>query len=215
VHGDETSDDRPAEAPAAVPPWLGDIDPAGGAASAILVAAAQLFSERSPSKVTLREIAERAGVNYGLIHHYYGTKDAIVSELIRRASEAGAASMAGTESIGDALRALVDVNSRGTHTRMLAWALLGDRDTAPRFTASPAVRHLTEVAARTPPGAAAPDVDPQVLAAVLVSALMGWQLFRPFVTAAAELGDRPAGELNAAVYDTVRRLAEAVLAHDG
>jgi hypothetical protein len=40
---------------------------------------------------------------------------------------------------------------------------------------------------------------------------MGWQLFRPFVVAAADLADRPAAELNAAVYDTVRRLAEALL----
>jgi AcrR family transcriptional regulator len=210
VHGDDTSDHRPAELPV-VPPWLGDVDPAAGAPSAILLAAAQLFSERSPSKVTLREIAERAGVNYGLIHHYFGTKDAIVSELIRRASEAGAASMAGTESIGDALRALVDVNSPGTHTRMLAWALLSDRHAPARFTESPAVRHLAEMASRPRAGADVPCADPQVLAAVLASALMGWQLFRPFVVAAADLTDRPAAELNAAVYDTVRRLAEALL----
>ena len=153
----------------AVPSWIGAVDPGDGAAAAILVAAAQLFSARSPSKVTLREIAEQAGVNYGLIHHYYGTKDAILAELIRHASEAGAASMQGTTSLVEALAALVDVNSSGTHIRMLASVILGDSAAARSFAASPAIRHLTALAAEA--GGERPLVDPRIRAAALVSAV--------------------------------------------
>ncbi len=207
---DEGGSSRPTPEPVA-PSWLGDLDPDDGAASAILVAAARLFSERSPSKVTLREIAESAGVNYGLIHHYFGTKDAVLSQLIRRASAAGASAMAGTSTLPDALGSLVDVNSSGAHTRMLAWVLLSDTEAARSFTPSPAMRHLARVAAATGDG----TVDPNLLAAVLTSALMGWQLFRPFVVAGAELDDHDPVLLNAAFHAVVRAVAEAVLTPGG
>lgn len=192
------------EAP--VPSWLGAVDPADGAPAAILVAAAQLFSERSPSKVTLREIAERAGVNYGLIHHYYGTKDAILAELVRQSSATGAANMEGTTSLATALAALVDIQSTGAHIRMLASVILSDSAASRSFTASPAIRHLAGLAAEAGGERA---VDPKVQAVALVSALMGWQLFRPFLVAAAELDDHDPVALNAAVYAMVQRLAAA------
>jgi AcrR family transcriptional regulator len=40
-------------------------------------AAAQLFAERNPSQVSVREIATRAGVSHALVHRYLGTKDDI------------------------------------------------------------------------------------------------------------------------------------------
>ena len=47
-----------------------------------LVAAARpLFASRGPSAVSLREVAAAAGVNYGLIYQYVGTKD----DLLRSA----------------------------------------------------------------------------------------------------------------------------------
>lgn len=194
----------------AAPAWLGEVD-GGGAAAAILVAAARLFSERSPSKVTLREIAELAGVNYGLIHHYYGTKDAILAELIRHGSEAGAVSMQGTTTVADALDALVDPNSAGAHIRMLAWVLLSDTEAARSFSASPAVRHLEAIADAGAHATAADPVDAKVFAVALVSALMGWQMFRPFLVAAAELDDEDPSATNAAVYAMLQRMANAAL----
>ena len=46
--------------------------------TAIAEAAARLLPERPPSVITGRQLADEAGVNYGLIHHHYGGKDGAV-----------------------------------------------------------------------------------------------------------------------------------------
>jgi AcrR family transcriptional regulator len=42
---------------------------------ALLDAAQRLIAERGPGNVTLREIAEAAGVNFGLVYQYLGTRE--------------------------------------------------------------------------------------------------------------------------------------------
>ena len=49
---------------------------------ALVQAAKRLLPERAPSAVTGRELAAAAGVNYGLIHHYFGGKDAVFREAL-------------------------------------------------------------------------------------------------------------------------------------
>jgi AcrR family transcriptional regulator len=63
---------------------------------AVIEAACDLFSEKSPNRVSIREIAEKAGVNHGLIHRHFGSKRNLISkvvenidEKIRRASNSG------------------------------------------------------------------------------------------------------------------------------
>lgn len=53
----------------------------------LIEAAIDLLSERSGTGITGREVAERAGVNYGLIHHYFGSKDAVVDAAFVRLHE--------------------------------------------------------------------------------------------------------------------------------
>ena len=43
----------------------------------LIEAAVQLMAMRSPRQISGRELAKHAGVNYGLIHHYFGSKDAV------------------------------------------------------------------------------------------------------------------------------------------
>lgn len=49
---------------------------------ALVQAAKELLPDRAPSSVTGRELATRAGVNYGLIHHYFGGKEAVYREAL-------------------------------------------------------------------------------------------------------------------------------------
>ncbi|TQV81031.1 TetR/AcrR family transcriptional regulator [Exilibacterium tricleocarpae] len=46
---------------------------------ALLTAAIALFSEQGFDKVGIRHIAAKAGVSFGLIRHYFGTKDALIA----------------------------------------------------------------------------------------------------------------------------------------
>jgi AcrR family transcriptional regulator len=203
------------ESPVA-PPWLGPIEDPDHPASAILVAAAELFQERSPSAVSLREIARHAGVNYGLIHHYYGTKEAILAELLRRASVSGAERVRDSTSIDDALASLTTPGERSTHARMLAWALLDGVDPAKLVAVSPTITRLTELIAAaeadTTDSTDSTDPmgpDPRVLAATTVSAILGWNFFRPFVAAIAGMDDTP--ELSAEVITLLRTMVIDVL----
>jgi AcrR family transcriptional regulator len=189
------------------PTWLGPIDDPDHPASAILVAAAELFQQRSPSAVSLREIARRAGVNYGLIHHYYGTKDAILAELLRRGSINGAERMRDSTSIDAALASLTTPGERSTHARMLAWALLDGVDPAKLVAVSPTITRLTELIAAAESDGEGPD--PRVLAATTVSAILGWNFFRPFVAAIAGMDDTP--ELSARVLALLREMVADVL----
>ncbi len=48
--------------------------------TALLDAAIRLMAERPPSTVTGREVAEEAGVNYGLVHYYFETSRDLLTE---------------------------------------------------------------------------------------------------------------------------------------
>lgn len=47
--------------------------------AACLDAAVQLFSERGFAKVSIRDITDRAGGSVGLVRHYFGSKDDLIS----------------------------------------------------------------------------------------------------------------------------------------
>jgi len=55
-------------------------DAALSAAQRLIDAGARLLEDSAPSAISGRQLARVAGVNYGLIHHYFGTKE----EVLRR-----------------------------------------------------------------------------------------------------------------------------------
>jgi AcrR family transcriptional regulator len=52
----------------------------------ILDTAQRLFAERGYTRVTLRELTSEAGVNLASVNYYFGSKDALLHALIRRAA---------------------------------------------------------------------------------------------------------------------------------
>ncbi len=70
-----TDDDRSARGPEAV-------------RRALIDSAKALMTMRSPQQISGRELAQHAGVNYGLIHHYFGSKDSVFVEAVAEATEA-------------------------------------------------------------------------------------------------------------------------------
>ena len=54
----------------------------------LIDAALQLMSLRSPRQISGRELAKTAVVNYGLIHHYFGSKDAVFAAAVTESTEA-------------------------------------------------------------------------------------------------------------------------------
>lgn len=59
--------------------------------AAILRAARELFAARGLDTVTVRDIAAQAGVTHALVHRYFGTKEEVVAEILRREMQAASA----------------------------------------------------------------------------------------------------------------------------
>ncbi len=53
----------------------------------LIQSATQLMAMRSPRHISGRELAKHAGVNYGLIHHYFGTKDAVFAAAVTESTD--------------------------------------------------------------------------------------------------------------------------------
>ncbi len=51
----------------------------GSAKDRLVDAAKRLLPDRAPSAITGRDLAAEAGVNYGLVHHYFGGKDGVLA----------------------------------------------------------------------------------------------------------------------------------------
>lgn len=54
------------------------------ARDALLEATVELLADRGPAGFSSREVAKAAGVNYGLIHYYFGSKGELIRQAIRR-----------------------------------------------------------------------------------------------------------------------------------
>jgi len=54
------------------------------AEQALIAATAELLGEVGPRATSVRDIATRAGVNHGLVHHYFGGKDALLKEAMKK-----------------------------------------------------------------------------------------------------------------------------------
>jgi AcrR family transcriptional regulator len=162
----------------------------------LVEAATELFSTRGPSRVTVREIAERAGVNHGLVHHYFGSKQALLGVVLDHLAQATAEEIA-TWDGGDRLFEPGGANDR--HARIAAHLLLDAQDPAAMQTAFPA---LGAVVDHLRSGGLA-DHEARERAALVSALVLGWQLFEPFLRTAAGLGDReqtPGASLARAVH---------------
>ena len=52
--------------------------------SRILDSAQELFAKQGPRAVTVRQVAEHAGVSHALVHKYFGSKDDLIKAVLDR-----------------------------------------------------------------------------------------------------------------------------------
>src|SRR5664279_2609868 len=95
-----------------------------------LGAAHELFAERGYAAVKMDEIAAAVGVTKPLLYNYFGNKEQLYIACMERAGEAltetVAASIAASESPGDALGAGVHAFFAFLDSDRAAWAVLFD-----------------------------------------------------------------------------------------
>jgi len=172
---------------------------------AILDAAEQVFFEKGFAQVPTSEIAEKAGVTKSLIHHHFGSKDALWTQVKMRRFKAYHDQQleALRERPADAqlLRHSVELYFRFLQdnpdlVRMMAWMAL-ERDTS----TTPEQFLLTELGvARLAEGQAAgrlrKDVPPMIVLAAFMGLVEHWFLHREslFCCMGLDLADRSVDE---------------------
>ena len=186
---------------------------------AVLDAADELMSARGP-EVSLRAIAEHAGVSYSLVHRHVGTKDALVDRLLQRYAERWSATLAADPSYARALGRLLDQPGAGagSYLRLLAWTLLGgEHSDSPAAEAHRRNAHLLPVATLRQ-HTLGPDGHPSLAdrldLALALSLIFGWRFFQPFIVDVLDLADSSPAELHQAVAAELRRIADRPTAPD-
>jgi AcrR family transcriptional regulator len=157
--------------------------------AAVVAAAAELFATRGPSAVSIRDIAERALVNHGLVHRHFGAKDKLVRAVmdgLAQDLDAGAAAHP-AENLPADLFALAE---RSRYWRILARALLDGADPRDLQGGFPVVRRfLARARAAKQEGLLKEDIDPRLIVAMSLALSLGWLVFAPFIVAATGLGE--------------------------
>jgi AcrR family transcriptional regulator len=141
---------------------------------AVANAAGRLLLERSPSAVSVRDIATEADVNLGLIHRYVGSKDDVVALVLRRHTTRARSMLEQVPDDGDVLGhvAEVIVGRPGTGP-LMAGLILDGVDVATLKGDFPLLEQLAR--------------DGSELRAAMTYALaLGWEVFGPSLLAAAD-----------------------------
>ncbi len=164
--------------------------------AAVSAAAVELLAEHGPREVTVRKVAELAGVNHALIHRHFGTKEALIRTVVAEQSrELGtrAAALSGADA-GGWLRLLQD---HAAYWRVLARIVLDEPTMLADLELPAAAATLGLVA-----GGGTPDESTRVGAAVAASTTLGWLVFGPHLAAVLGLTDHAA--FDARIGETVR-----------
>ncbi len=175
----------------------------GRAASeqSLVSAAAALFEEVGPNAVSVRAIAERAGVNHGLVHHYFGSKSGLVQAVLEQLAAESAAAI--RERGVDAVIDPEDGRVR-SHVRVLTKVVLDDAAPEGYQAEFPIVAYLSGLGRDT---LGLDDETARLRASQVVALMVGWLTLEPWLLASAGLGPEASESARADLQAAMVRLA--------
>jgi AcrR family transcriptional regulator len=175
----------------------------GRAASerALVDAASTLFEELGPNAVSVRAIAERAGVNHGLVHHYFGSKAGLVQAVLEGLAEASASAIRER-----GVDAVIDPNDDRVrrHVRVLTRVVLDDAAPEGFQAQFPIVTYLSSLGRDT---LGMDDQTARLRASQVVALMVGWLTLEPWLLASAEIGPDAVQSARADLQAAMVRLA--------
>lgn len=151
-------------------------------------AAAELFAERSPSQVSVRDIAARAGVSHALVHRYLGTKDEILTAALEYQALISN-EYAERIACGGELPSMFERESPTSKYFMMATraALDGYDVDLSRVPVSPAEGRIGDLALEEFPDSVTPDPDPRVSLACAAALTMAFSVAEDYLLGRAGL----------------------------
>jgi len=154
----------------------------------LVIAAADQLVEVGPRSLSVRAVAENAGVNHGLVHHYFGGKRGLLEAAMTRLVEEHA-SFAKKISHGEPVPPLFILKQDPRYLRAVVRAVLDNEMELATIelrlglsVPNSAMKHLLTT---TPKGKSVTEIKAHVMLAMTME--MGWAVLEPFLFAAAEI----------------------------
>ena len=177
---------------------------------AILDAAEELLSKKNPNEVTVRKIAEAAGINHSLVHRHFGTKENVVVAVHERIIEKMDMSATDVEQIKGNVNLFFKMSQQNVSRRViLTRAMLNG--VSPHLIQHhfPVMRRLLDLAKKKKASAENPSkYDPEILTAVFTATVMGWFLYEPFFLASLEMEDWDKEEIYSQMIELLEEMVE-------
>jgi len=175
---------------------------------AVLAAAAELFAERSPTRVTIREIAAKARVNHSLVHRHFGTKADLLRAVIQQGTRDYSNRIEQVSDPAEAFRAgFLFGGEEDPAASALARAVL---DGSLRGNAEQAFPGMARHIALLDGAIAATDAKPRhsakVIAASAFALMGGWFILEDWLVPAAGLSDRDISDLRREIAELLKEL---------
>ena len=176
----------------------------------LLDAAAELLSQRPPSAVSTRDIAQLAGVQQSLIFRHFGSKDQLVREVaVRYALGYGEAVQgAGDDPLAGFHRAVDYMLSTKGRAALFALTFIADEAPETWPPSRPGIEaHVTQIrqargAGQAPPGAR----DPWLVSAFALALMAGWSFLESWALAAGDLADLDVKKVREQFHEVVENL---------
>ena len=175
--------------------------------SALVEAAAERLSEVGPRAVSVRDVARRAGVNHGQIHHYFGGKRALLrAAMLHLAAQhfEHQTELSGGRPIPRALSLAEDPR----YWRAICRAVMeGDLELAGvEIEAGLSVPRRALAALMERDGADADDLDFKARFAAVAALSLGWVALEDFVVMLVDVGE---GDREA-LRERIKQIAESL-----
>lgn len=152
--------------------------------AALVAAATRLFADRGPAAVSVRDLAAEAGVNHGLVHRHFGSKEGllavVMTDLAGQVQDA-LGEAAEDESLGDLVQRIAAATEQvESYWRILARVILEGRDPAELQQGFPVMGRIMAAARRQATNQADADAGVVMLAAFA----LGMRTFEPYLQVA-------------------------------
>lgn len=169
--------------------------------AALLDAATEIVTETGSPNITVREVAARAGINHGLVHRYFGTKDTLIDSVIDEISTTVAKQI---ESGGGST--IVHGDAMGTLARLIGHAMIAGDDhfedaDRPHPVADVLIRRLRDETDLSEDAA-------RLAAAQIIALTLGWRLNESFLVSSCGLGERDHDELRDQLHAACLRVVD-------
>jgi TetR/AcrR family transcriptional regulator, repressor for neighboring sulfatase len=158
----------------------------------IIDATLSMWTAQGTADLSLRSIAARADVNYGLVHRHFGSKEAVIRAAMDRVVNRSRDFVSDSDDLPQALRNIFP-RSTGAHARLLAWSILQHNVDEVLPPEDVFLRRLGELADLSPGKDATAS---RLKVAAMISMIYGWRIYSTYLSEGLELTGTPPEKLD-------------------